>query len=111
MWDSVACESTTVGFSFSKPNLNLTQETTANREQPNPTTVLLTVPPAAAPALVELSFAIFPIRLTLQWRVEGELKLQLSAEMLQLSAVADQPRLSNFFSPAILTAKESGALL
>ena len=33
---------------------------------------------------------------TLQWRVEGELKLQLSAEQLvQLSAVADQPRLSN----------------
>ena len=47
--------------------------------------------------------AIHANRLTVQWRVEGELKLQLSAESdgtVQLSAVADQPRLSNsFFAP------------
>ena len=41
--------------------------------------------------------AIPPIRLRLPWRAEGELKVQLSAETLQLSAVAGQPRLSDSF--------------
>ena len=49
---------------------------------------------------IERSVAIAAIRLTLSWRVEGELKLQLSAEIesVQLSAVADQPRLSTLFA-------------